>query len=132
MVILPSGERRRTPVADVRRGDELCVAASDGGGGGSCGGARVRCVVRIARMPEQPPLVTLPGGLHITAGHPIRWRGRWCRPVELPTAGRAAAGLNSYVYNFVLERSHVLLVDGVECVTWVSQRSHPCTDAALN
>jgi hypothetical protein len=28
------------------------------------------------------------------------------------------ANPSGFVYNFVLDKSHIVLVDGVECVTW--------------
>jgi hypothetical protein len=54
------------------------------------------------------------------SGRSEQMGGEWRRAEELP-AGRAtaAAVIDSCVYNFVLEHSHVLLVDGVECATWV-------------
>ncbi|CAE8597663.1 unnamed protein product [Polarella glacialis] len=97
----------RLPVSEVRAGDVLRVAD---------GIARVRCVARIHRDPAQL-LVTLPEGLTITRQHPVRIDGVWMRPCNVP--GRCyvptASGM---VYNFVLDRCHVLVVDGVECATW--------------
>jgi hypothetical protein len=49
------------------------------------------------------------GDLEITAKHPIRVDGKWTLPVGEPATGT--------VTNFVLDRCHVLMVNGVECVT---------------
>lgn len=75
------------------------------------------CVARIARAPEKK-LLALPGGLTITARHPVRVGGAWCLPRDLPDAAEQPTGPSGLVYNFVLHRRHVLLVDGVECATW--------------
>jgi hypothetical protein len=58
-------------------------------------------------------LVSIPGGPTLTPHHPVRVGGAWRAPEGLgplvPSGGT--------VYNFVLESSHVLLVDGHACVT---------------
>jgi hypothetical protein len=45
--------------------------------------------------------------------------------VELPCARRANSSIGGCVYNFVLEHSHVLLVNGMECATWGHGMSGP-------
>ena len=97
----------RTPMARVRAGMAVRVA------GGRV--ARVRCVARIARAAEAAPLVCLGGGLVLTPRHPVRVGGVWRRPAELTDA---RVGHDGAVFNLVLEGGHVLLVDGVEAVTW--------------
>jgi len=87
-----------TRVRDLHAGDEVKVAA---------GTARVVCVVRSTHPSND--LVRM-GDLVITPRHPIRVDGTWTLPVGEPAAG-------STVYNFVLDRCHVLMVNGVECVT---------------
>jgi len=96
------------PLQAVRAGDVLRVA--DGGL------ARVRCVARIARGAGKT-LVRLPGGLQITPKHPVHVGGVWQRPRDLPEASltRCEGGC---VYNMVLDRCHVLCVNGIECATW--------------
>ena len=64
------------------------------------GSARVVCVVRSSHPSND--LVRM-GGLVLTPRHPIRVDGKWALPV-----GEAATG--STVYNFVLDRCHVLMV----------------------
>ena len=92
----------------VRAGAYLRVA-----GGGF---ARVRCVVRI-RRPAHRALVRLAGGLVITPHHPVWVAGAWRRPADLPDA-TAAPNVGGCVYNFVLDHSHKLRVNGVTCATW--------------
>lgn len=93
---------------EVRAGDLLRVA--DGGL------AQVRCVVRIARDTARS-IVALPGGLHITPRHPVRVGGLWQLPRDLPGASLVPCA-GGCVYNLVLDRCHVLLVEGLECATW--------------
>merc|ERR1719240_2538543 len=62
-------------------------------------------------------MVTIPGGLTITPGHPVRINGEWMRSRDVP-GGSVTSNSCSCVYNFVLDHCHTLLVDGIECVTW--------------
>lgn len=91
----------------VRAGDVLRV---------SDGFSRVRCVVKLAREASKR-MINFPGGLRITPKHPIRVDGAWRLPGELAT-GTATPCLDKCVYNVVLDRCHILLVNGVECATW--------------
>lgn len=110
MVVSPDGPAAKTCVTDVKVGDEVRVAD---------GTARIRCVVRIARSPSKN-LVAFPGGLAITAKHPVRISGKWMLPGFFRNHQGAYEVPNpsGFVYNFVLDRSHIVVVDGVECVTW--------------
>jgi len=96
-------EQRRA--CDIAKGDWVAVV-----GGGF---AQVACVV-LSPCAEGHARLCRIGNLLITPWHPVHLRGGWhfpavCgMPVELNTA---------YVYNFVLESSHVLLVEGLPCVT---------------
>lgn len=107
VVVKDNGLEESVAVADIRAGDTVKV---------SNGTALVQCVVQIKRAPTKP-LVMLPGGLTITPRHPVCMNGQWRLPVDLG-AGRAVPNPCGRVYNFVLDRCHVLLVNGVECVTW--------------
>jgi hypothetical protein len=107
MLQTSTGQFTRTLVSHVQPGDKVRVAN---------GIASVRCVVRIARSPQKS-MVIFPEGLTITPGHPVRINGEWMRPRDL-RAGVVTTNSCSCVYNFVLDRCHTLLVDGIECVTW--------------
>ena len=99
-----------TPLSEVSAGATVRVAD---------GWARVRCVVRVAR-PRERQLVALRDGPVLTPGHPVRVNGLWARPDSLGPDLLAATCVphDGYVLTLVLERGHVLMVDGVECVTW--------------
>jgi len=108
-----------TRVADVRRGDAVRVA-----GGGV---ATVACVAEIERA-AAAPLVALPnGGPTLTPGHPVRVDGAWRAARDVAGGSQVVTGAHARVYNFVLDSSHILLVDGVEAVTW----AHGLADEGL-
>ena len=116
-----TGQFSRTKVASVRPGDVLAASGKST--------ARVRCVVRIALDAELDPLLHFSEGLQITPKHPVRVAGgQWCRPKDLPGAQRmkpenlftskGGCAEKYHVYNFLLDRTHVITVNGMECVTW--------------
>lgn len=107
VVVSPNGSHVPTLVCDVQPGHEVLVAD---------GTAQVRCVAQIARSPLKK-LLGLPCGLTITPGHPVRVQGKWQRPRDLPEFKQADSP-SHVVYNFVLDRCHILLVNGIQCVTW--------------
>lgn len=113
------GAPRRARVADVRAGDRVRVA--DGGF------AAVACVAQIERdAAAGAELVLLPGGgPALTPGHPVRVGGVWRAARDV--AGARPVATTPHVYNFVLERAHVVLVDGVEAATW----AHGLEDAGV-
>jgi hypothetical protein len=84
----------------VRRGDRLVVA--DGGT------AEVVCVVKTQKNEK---MVEFRGGLTISQGHPMRVNGEWILPCHVE-GGRLIENPHGFVYNYVLDRNHVLLVDG--------------------
>ena len=53
-------------------------------------------------------------GLHITKYHPVLYNGKWRFPVNISTEFGPTL---SNVYNFVLDRGHVINVNGTDCVT---------------
>ena len=74
----------------------------------------VKCVIEIYNDIKQ--LVTLKGGLSITGKHPIRIDGEWKYPETLDPIIKERTTSN-VVYNVVLESSHVMIVNGIECCT---------------
>ena len=61
----------------------------------------------LSLTPASPALL-------ITPYHPVRIGGVWRFPCELTLAQRRAC---TAVYSFVLRDEHVMVVEGVECVT---------------
>jgi hypothetical protein len=92
-------------VAELREGDEVVVAE---------GTAIVRVAVRRLRSGS---LLKLPGDLMITNNHPVRIQGQWQMPGKMDIAELVELDEPIYIYNFVLDSCHVLMVNGYEAVT---------------
>ena len=103
-------------ISEVKKGDSVRV---------SNGVATVKCVVRLARD-RSKPLIAMPNcKLQVTPRHPIRYNRRWMRPIDLlPFGAQETAGEN-WVYTLVIDRCHIVLVDGVEAITWGHGLTNP-------
>uniref|UniRef100_A0A0G4I825 RING-type domain-containing protein n=1 Tax=Chromera velia CCMP2878 TaxID=1169474 RepID=A0A0G4I825_9ALVE len=132
VVRLEKGVSASVPLRQVRKGDVVKVA------GGPSEWAEVVCVVLIPLSGErQRRLVPLPGGLVISPKHPVREKGtaEWIRPVDAMREDRNSEGdsnkeersppLTDFLLMPVLDRTHVLEVNGWECVTWGHGLSGP-------
>jgi len=76
--------------------------------------AKVLCVLKYKCYRNKSQLVELSGGLLITAWHPVRINNKWQFPCTLaPVTERYC----TEVYNFVLETGHIIIINGIECVT---------------
>lgn len=75
--------------------------------------ATVVCVVETQCQGGAEELVELPGGLHATPWHPVFVQGRWAFPDNL---GKRAARPCPAVFSVVLDRGHVLALDGTPAV----------------
>uniref|UniRef100_A0A7S4W0Z9 VWFA domain-containing protein n=2 Tax=Alexandrium monilatum TaxID=311494 RepID=A0A7S4W0Z9_9DINO len=103
LVQLAGGVQRR--VADLKRGDR--VLGSDGTE------AELLCLVRTACAGGRAQLVELPGGLRLTAHHPVLAGGKWCFPGELAETKDLPC---EAVYSFVLGGgAPAMCVAGVHC-----------------
>jgi len=101
-VLMGDGSNKK--VSDIRRGDE--VSAGPGKK------AKVVCVVKTV-VNRRRALVKFPGGLVITEYHPVRIDGVWRFPADLASSEDIEV---SAVCSFVLDREHVCIINGVECV----------------
>lgn len=81
----------------------------------SSGPARVKCVIKTKIRGGLYKLVNI-NGLLITEWHPVRINGKWYFPKEYPL-GKFDEYRCEYVYDFVLDTGHVVIINGVECVT---------------
>ena len=93
---------------DLKKGDLVMVAEGEF--------AKLRCLVKIQQKPGKP-IGMLNNGLEITLNHPVRINGKWIQPMEVEKCS-FKQNKSGVVYCFVLETTHVALVNGVECVTW--------------
>jgi len=81
----------------------------------SGGTAAVRCIVASPCDNGIAILSEVPTGLQLTEWHPIQdAQARWVFPNAV---GRRVVRRVPAVYNLVLEREHVAIVNGVACVT---------------
>jgi Mg-chelatase subunit ChlD len=88
-------------VSQVHRGDVLS------------NGARVVCVVKTIVTKGQKPMVNV-NGLAITNWHPVLINNEWVFPVE--QFGSRVVDIEM-VYNFVLDRHHIITINDIECCT---------------
>ena len=70
---------------------------------------------------------SLPGGLIITNVHPVRVKGKWYAPRTAPNSSKFELTEPMWIYNFILDRHHIVIVNGYECVTL----GHDLTDPEL-
>lgn len=87
--------------------------------------ARVLCVVKTELPNKSAELVRINDDLLITPWHPIFYSAKWVFPSKVGSLQRLHCDA---VYNFVLERDHVMFIGGVPCVTL----GHMLRDAACN
>jgi len=110
VIKLSHGKEVESPIALLRKGDQVKVMGS----GQEALFASVLFVVKIQR-PQDKHLLRLSSGLIITPKHPIRVNSAWRLPSSLPSTLVCHDG---WVYNVILNQGHVLLVNGMQCITW--------------
>jgi len=74
----------------------------------------ILCVVKSECQDGKTLLVELPGGLLVTPYHPVQVGGKWHFPMQL---GEVKEMSCPAVYSFVLKEEHVMMINGVACVT---------------
>jgi hypothetical protein len=65
--------------------------------------------------------------LIITHKHPVRIEGKWCAPRTAPTSFEYELTEPMWIYNFILDQHHIVIVNGYECITL----GHDLTDPEL-
>jgi len=127
-VLKKGGEVVTVRMDHVKKGDLVEV---DSGEDGVVRYARVRCVVEIERKVQDDLVEFLECGLTLTKKHPIRIPGNsnYEFPIDLLAHERVvlSPASTSVVYNFLLENTHVLLVNGVGCPTFGHGIKDPVT-----
>jgi len=104
LVLMDDG--RLKLVKEVKKND--VVRSADGRA------AKVVCVVETRFANGKAELVRMKGGLVATPYHPVRINGTWKFPIQI---GKLEERACVSVYDFVLETGHVMLINGIECVT---------------
>lgn len=75
--------------------------------------ATIRCVIMTKILDGFTPLLSL-NGMKITPWHPINLGGFWMFPADV---GNVMTMKCDYVYNFVLDKHHIMTVNGVDVIT---------------
>jgi hypothetical protein len=115
---LINGKEIQLPISNLRKGDQVKVSCQSQIGPKSSY-ASVRYLVKIQRPQDKPLLRFQNSGLTITPNHPIRIQNTWVLPSSLPSFIQTSH--DGYVYNVILDNSHILLVNDTECITWGHQ-----------
>jgi len=79
------------------------------------GGATIKCVVKHKCQDNRMRLCEYEG-LVITPYHPIRVDGQWVFPIDVDQGNQREYECE-FVYNFVLNSGHIMMVNGVEACT---------------
>jgi len=111
VVVMENGRKCIKKISEVLPGDMVEVADKKG-----TGFATVVFKVELSRNSRRRMIRFPSTGLVLTGGHPIRRNGSWCLPREQCDA-QSAEGCGS-VFAFVLDQSHVMIVNGMECISW--------------
>jgi len=113
VIKLSHGKEIATPLATLRKGDQVKVMNEQG----QESFASILFLVKIQRPQDRPLLRLSSSGLVITSKHPIRVHDTWRLPSSLPSATKLSSH-DGWVYNVILDQGHILLVNGIECITW--------------
>ena len=77
------------------------------------GYSSIICVVKTYCKDGRTDIVTLDSGLAITPFHPIFYKGRWEYPKNIGEVSNIEC---KAVYSFVLEKDHMMLINGTPCI----------------
>jgi hypothetical protein len=95
-------------VKDIKKGDYVKLPNGES--------AQVTCVTRTTLNPrDKIPLVLLDSSLVITPWHPVLKNNKWSFPCQIGQPWNMT--ITTEVFNFVLEKGHIMTVNGIDCVT---------------
>jgi hypothetical protein len=103
VVTMADGQMK--PVKCIIKGDMVLSVGTN---------SKVVCITKSECQSGKTQLVKLEGGLLITPYHPVRFDNEWRFPCHLGMSSQISC---QYVYNFVLETGHVMIINDIECVT---------------
>ena len=91
-------------VRDLVKGDNVSTPS---------GSAKVVCILKTVQQGGEAELCFLPGGLVITAWHPVFSNGTWTFPSDLvkPVISPCDA-----VYSLVLDNTHIASINGTQVI----------------
>jgi hypothetical protein len=93
-------------VKDIRKGDVLKTPDELK--------ATVTYAIKILRKNKNASMVSFDNGLIVTPWHPVRINGKWAFPHDI---GHETVMECQEVYNFALDVGHIIIINGIECVT---------------
>eukprot|EP00826_Nyctotherus_ovalis_P062528 TRINITY_DN9061_c0_g1_i1.p1 TRINITY_DN9061_c0_g1~~TRINITY_DN9061_c0_g1_i1.p1 ORF type:complete len:278 (+),score=68.92 TRINITY_DN9061_c0_g1_i1:1209-2042(+) len=100
-VVVTNGKKR---VRELMKGDEVVCA----------GGKKAKVVALIATKVNSPIELVELKGVKLTSWHPVKLDREWKFPANIKR------GITEYcdvIYNLVLDRNHVIIINGLEVVT---------------
>jgi len=103
-VLMKNGTQKL--VKNIRKGDIIMSPN---------GPSTVLCTIEFPCKDSKTDLVELEGGLLLTPYHPIRIHGKWNFPCEIAPV-LSSRNCHS-VFTFVLDKIHIMKINGIECVT---------------
>jgi hypothetical protein len=77
------------------------------------GSASITCLLMTQQEGSQAELCFLPGGLVITAWHPVQHNGLWVFPCDLVSP---KLSLCDAVYSLVIDQEHIVTINGVKVI----------------
>jgi hypothetical protein len=77
------------------------------------GSVKIKCVIET-KVEKEIEMVKFGEGLMITKYHPIYFNNQWRFPIDV--APIVKKYISAY-YNFVLDRQHSMVVNGIACIT---------------
>jgi len=96
-------------VKDIRKADYVKLPNGES--------AQVICVCKTTLKPrDKSPLVLLESGLVITPWHPVLLNNQWRFPCHIGEIWNTSISSHD-VFNFVLDKGHLMIVNGIACVT---------------
>jgi len=127
VAVLNGGKLVKTYLPNVKKNDMVSVDQN-----GELGFARVLCVIQVD-LGHTEKLIEFPSTqLKLTQKHPIYFNNQWQLPVDIAkkdnTMAKYCDSTSNYVYNFILESSHILLINNMRCVTLghgIKEAFHP-------
>jgi len=127
-ILSKNGKLLKSKFSEVKKNDLVRVVLNNG----ELGHAKVLCVVKI-NLGRIEKLVEFPSiGLKLTKKHPVWFNNQWQAPIDIANKDSNIANIcdssSKFVYNLVLEHSHVALVNGMRCVTLghgIKEAYHP-------
>ena len=91
-------------VSDLKKGDNIATPS---------GPAAIKCVVKTLTFQGMADMCSLPNGLLITPGHPVKLQNDWIYPRDLKQ--RQSIQCSAF-YNLVVSNDHRAIINGAQVI----------------